>query len=173
MAFFDKLGDIARNIGDKATDAIETTKLNNKISAEKTAIAEFMRQIGEYYYGKHQAGESDDPGAAELYAAIDGHNRTIADTQAEIARIQAENEAQSAQAQTAAVPTAAPAPASDSIACPSCGKINAPGTKFCCECGGKLEIPAPAVPETRPCPGCGAQIPADNKFCGECGYKFE
>ena len=40
MAFLDKLGDIARNIGDKTTDAIETTKLNSKINGERAAIAE-------------------------------------------------------------------------------------------------------------------------------------
>jgi membrane protease subunit (stomatin/prohibitin family) len=174
MAFLDKLGDIAKNIGDKATDAIETTKLNSKIGSEKTAIAECMRQIGEYYYGKHRAGEADDPGAAELFAAIDGHNRTIEETRAEIARIQAENEAQAAQAtQAAAVPTAAPAAETEGTACPSCGTSNPSGTKFCVECGGKIEPPVVSAPETRACPGCGAQKPAANKFCGECGYKFE
>lgn len=175
MAFLDKLGDIARNIGDKATDAIETTKLNSKINAEKTAIAECMRQIGEYYYKKHQSGEPDDSAMAELYSAIDGHNNTIADTQEEISRIQAENaaQAQAIGAAAAAAPVApAPVPPPDGIACPSCGKANTPGTKFCCECGGRLEMPAPA-PQVRACPGCGTQIPTANKFCGECGYKFE
>jgi hypothetical protein len=32
MAFLDKLGEMAHNIGDKTTDAIETTKLNSKIN---------------------------------------------------------------------------------------------------------------------------------------------
>jgi membrane protease subunit (stomatin/prohibitin family) len=128
-----------------------------------------MRQIDEYYYGKHQAGEPDDPGAAELYATIDGHNKVIADTQAEIARIQAENEAQATQ--LASVPAAAPDPAG--IVCPSCGTRNAPGMKFCIECGGKIEPPAASAPESRACPGCGANLPAASKFCGECGYRFE
>ncbi len=48
MAFFEKLGDIARGIGDKTGDAIETAKLNNKIKAEQVSIAECMRKIGEY-----------------------------------------------------------------------------------------------------------------------------
>jgi hypothetical protein len=171
MAFLDKLGDIARNIGDKATDAIETTKLNSKISAEKTAIAECMRQIGEYYYGKHETGEPDDPGTAEFFAAIDGHNKAIADTQAEIERIQAEN---AAQVQSVAASDAqTPALVADEIICTACGKGNTPDTKFCCECGGKLETPAPTAPETRDCPDCGAQIPTASKFCGECGHKFE
>ncbi|MDR3299037.1 MAG: zinc ribbon domain-containing protein [Candidatus Accumulibacter sp.] len=170
MAFFDTLGDIVRNIGDKATDALETTKLNTKINAEKTAIAECMRRIGEYYHAKHQAGEPDDSGVAEIHAAIDGHNAAIAETQAEITRIQAENAAQAARA-AAAVPAATAAPAAGEIVCPSCGKANVPGTKFCRECGGKLEIPV--APVDRACPGCGAPVPATSRFCGECGYKFE
>jgi uncharacterized small protein (DUF1192 family) len=170
MAIFDKLGNIARIIGDKATDMVETTKLNSKISSEKTAIAECMRQIGEYYYSKHQAGESDDPSAAELYAAIDEHNKTIADTQSEIARIQAENAVQAAQGAQPSVPV----PATDEIACPSCGKSNPATTKFCQECGGKIEVPVPAAleAEARACPGCGAQVSAASKFCGECGHRF-
>jgi hypothetical protein len=171
MAFLDKLGGIAKSIGDKTSDTIEISKLNSKISSEKTAIAECMKQIGEFYYAKHQTGEPDDPGAAELFAAIDGHNKVIAETQAEIARIQAENAAQAAQS-AQPVPAAAPA-AVEGIACPSCGAANTPGTKFCCECGAKIEIPAPALPETRNCPGCGAQVDLAKKFCGECGHKFE
>jgi DNA-directed RNA polymerase subunit RPC12/RpoP len=170
MAFLDKLGDMARSLGDKATDAIETTELNNKIGAEKTAMAECMRQVGEYYYGKYLAGESDDPGAAELFAAIDGHNKAIADAQAEIARIQAENETLVAQA-AAPVTTEAAASAAGEIVCPICGKPNSAGTKFCAECGGKFE--ASAAPESRACPGCGAQVPFTSKFCNECGHKFE
>jgi DNA-directed RNA polymerase subunit RPC12/RpoP len=127
-----------------------------------------MRQIGEYYYGKHQAGEPDDSGTAELFAAIDGHNKTIADTQTEIARIQAENEAQAAQT---AVAMAETEPVAGEIVCPDCGKPNLAGTKFCAECGGKFE--APAAPESRSCPGCGSQVPSMSKFCNECGHKFE
>jgi len=40
MAFFDKLNQVAKNIGDKTNDAIETTKLSSKINAEKSAAAE-------------------------------------------------------------------------------------------------------------------------------------
>lgn len=61
MAFFDKLNDLAKNVSDKANDAIETTKLNNKINAEKAAIAEDFKKIGEYYYAKHATGETTTP----------------------------------------------------------------------------------------------------------------
>ena len=50
MAFFDKLNQVAKNLGDKTTDAIETTKLNTKIHTERNAAAEEFKKIGEYYY---------------------------------------------------------------------------------------------------------------------------
>jgi ribosomal protein L40E len=172
MPLFDKIGDFARNLGDKASSAIETTKLNNKINAEKTSISEYMRQIGEYYFGKHQAGEPDDPNVAEYFAAIESHNQAIAEAQAEIVRIQAEAAAQSQAAQGAA-----PAPVEGSLICPSCGAVNPPGTNFCSECGSKIEPPAAPEPQPEPearfCPGCGAQVALTAKFCGECGYRFE
>jgi ribosomal protein L40E len=171
MAFFEKLGDLARNIGDKTGDAIETGKLNSKIKAEKTAIAECMRKIGEYYYGKYKEGEEADPAVSEIYAAIDGHNGTIEETQAEIARIQAENTAATQPVPAPAASAVPAAPAAAGIVCQSCGASNPVGTKFCSECGAKIEIPAP--PQEKFCPDCGAKLPAESKFCGECGHRFE
>ena len=46
MAFFDKLNQMAKNIGDKTSDAIETSKLNSKINAETTAAGEDLKKIG-------------------------------------------------------------------------------------------------------------------------------
>ncbi len=37
------------------------------------------------------------------------------------------------------------------------------GSKFCKECGRKLELI---------CPGCGKGIPPDSKFCLECGHSL-
>lgn len=50
MAFFDKLNDLAKNIGDKTNDAIETGKLNSKINSENAAAMEEIKKIGTYYY---------------------------------------------------------------------------------------------------------------------------
>jgi class 3 adenylate cyclase/tetratricopeptide (TPR) repeat protein len=44
--------------------------------------------------------------------------------------------------------------------CPSCGRDNPGGTKFCGECGARLVLP---------CGSCGTANPPGNKFCGECG----
>jgi len=52
--------------------------------------------------------------------------------------------------------------------CATCGKTNAIRTKFCGECGCKIEV---ATPTSLTCPNCNAQITTTTKFCGECGNK--
>ncbi|MGH2656563.1 MAG: DUF7577 domain-containing protein, partial [Actinomycetota bacterium] len=48
--------------------------------------------------------------------------------------------------------------------CPSCGRANPPGFRFCGTCGASLE---------RQCPSCGAPNPASFGFCGSCGWALE
>ena len=54
-----------------------------------------------------------------------------------------------------------------SVACPSCGKQNAAGVKFCSDCGGKMEV------AQVPCVKCGATLREGAKFCSECGSSQE
>ncbi|MGH9821540.1 MAG: SPFH domain-containing protein, partial [Pyrinomonadaceae bacterium] len=57
--------------------------------------------------------------------------------------------------------------AAATVACPACGKQNAPGAKFCADCGGKMEI------AQVPCVKCGANLREGAKFCSECGATQE
>jgi len=57
--------------------------------------------------------------------------------------------------------------AAPTVPCPSCGKANAAGVKFCSECGGKMEI------AQVPCVKCGANLREGAKFCSECGSTQE
>ncbi|MBX7054124.1 MAG: SPFH domain-containing protein [Pyrinomonadaceae bacterium] len=59
-------------------------------------------------------------------------------------------------------PAAAP-----TVPCPSCGKPNAAGVKFCSDCGGKMEV------AKVPCVKCGAELREGAKFCSECGSSQE
>ncbi|HKP87596.1 MAG TPA: SPFH domain-containing protein [Blastocatellia bacterium] len=55
------------------------------------------------------------------------------------------------------------------VPCPKCGTGNAPGTKFCSNCG------APQVAEqaaTVECPSCHARAQAGSKFCNNCGQSL-
>lgn len=67
------------------------------------------------------------------------------------------------QAQQA--PQAAPAAAA-TMACPKCGHQNPVGTKFCSNCGEKIEAAAGGF-----CSNCGAQLAPGAKFCPQCGQK--
>ena len=160
MAFFDKLNDLAKNVGDKANDAIETTKLNSKINTEKAAIAEEFKKIGEHYYTKHTAGETIDSEIEEFIVAIDSHKTVILEAEMQIRALKEE----------AAAPHA-PIASVGSLVCPACGKQNKPGTKFCCECGGKLDVQI--QPQTRVCPSCKAVVGEGINFCGECGTRIK
>ncbi len=53
------------------------------------------------------------------------------------------------------------------VACPTCGKQNAAGVKFCSDCGGKMEV------AKVPCVKCGAELREGAKFCSECGATQE
>lgn len=181
MAFFDKLNDFAKNIGDKTNDAIETGKLNSKINAENLAAEEELKKIGAYYYNLFANGEEGievAPAVLEFCQSAKAHYEAAAAAQAEIERIKAENEAAKAAAQTAAQAAAQTAPVSAAgagITCSACKTVNPEGTKFCQNCGGKLEIPVPVqtAPEGNICPGCGAVNDEGVKFCRECGSKME
>ncbi|HEY0428279.1 MAG TPA: SPFH domain-containing protein [Pyrinomonadaceae bacterium] len=55
----------------------------------------------------------------------------------------------------------------NTVPCPSCGKQNAAGVKFCSDCGGKMEV------AKVPCVKCGAELREGAKFCSECGSSQE
>jgi len=55
------------------------------------------------------------------------------------------------------------------IICPNCNARVPAASKFCLECGTRIEKPTPA---TKNCPKCGHSISATAKFCPECGEKL-
>jgi len=59
--------------------------------------------------------------------------------------------------------------ASTSASCPKCGAANNAASKFCNECGAKMEVEK----QTVPCVKCAAPLAVGTKFCNECGTKQE
>ncbi len=169
MALFDKLNRMAKNIGDKAGDAVEITKLAGDITLENNALNGDLKKIGEFYYNLFANGGQVAPEVVEWCNSAKVRYENIAAKQAEIESIKAENEAEKQTSVTAQ----APAPAPETVKCPSCNTENALGTKFCAECGMKLEVTPPAPQEEKHCTGCGRVLPAGTKFCPECGMKAE
>lgn len=157
MAFFDKLNQVAKNIGDKTSDAIETTRLNSKIAAEKLAANEELLKIGQHYYDLYLTGQADEA-ILEYCQAAKSHLDTADQLQAEIERIKSDS-------------TAPTAPVGGTI-CPGCGTSLPAGTKFCANCGSKVETAPVVQPQNVFCPGCGTQLPPGTKFCNSCGRQL-
>lgn len=167
MAFLEKLGDLAKNLGDKISDAIETGKLNSRINSEKAAANEELKKIGEHYYNIFLADGQAAPEVLAFCEAAKAHDETAAEAQAEIDRIKSEKELEKA----AAAAPALLAPDTGMLTCDACGTGNPQGTKFCCQCGAKLA--SPAEQEKLVCPSCGIEVAAGVKFCNECGTRIE
>lgn len=58
-----------------------------------------------------------------------------------------------------------PASSQDGITCKKCGAKIPAGSKFCLECGEKVQ-------SGLFCPNCGEKLPPDAKFCLKCGNKI-
>ena len=127
MAFLDKLGDLAKNVGEKTGDMVEITKLNSKISSEKSAIEGLKKQIGECCFNKYQEGGIIDEDIVAFCSSIAEHMDTISALQSEIQEIKGKK-----------VEAASPEAPKGNY-CPSCGAENAPGCNFCGNCGAKLQ----------------------------------
>lgn len=153
MAIFDKISNMAKSLADNTQDMIETNKLNGRINAEKKKISELKEQIGEFFWQKYQSGEFFDDEPTALCGEIKLCEENIVTIQTEIQAIK-----------NAAKTEPAPAAGKKGNICSECGAENPENTKFCKECGRKMESkPAGAF-----C-SCGAAIPAGSKFCPECG----
>lgn len=62
------------------------------------------------------------------------------------------------------------AAAPETVSCLTCGASIPAGSKFCLECGSKIEVQKPK--DEMICPSCGKTIPK-GKFCPECGQRLE
>jgi len=76
--------------------------------------------------------------------------------------------------QTPATPAQTPTQTANTVTeqkltCTECGAEIPKGSKFCLQCGKKVE--QPNAPKMIVCPGCGKTVPV-GKFCNECGTPF-
>lgn len=100
----------------------------------------------------------------DITSAIENFKNTMASQEAAAAP--------TAAAATAPTVTAAPAPtvtapvAAEEIECPNCHTKLSANSKFCLECGAKIEIKKSAF-----CIECGEPLAPGAKFCANCGTK--
>ena len=136
MAFFDKLNQVAKNLGDKTSDVIETTRLNGKLASEKLAANEELLKIGQFYYDRYLMGqaEADIIGYCE---AAKAHLDTADQIQADIDRLSAPSQNVQATYQQSSQPAYQAQP--QGIFCTNCGASLPAGTRFCNSCGNRIE----------------------------------
>lgn len=84
MALKDKLGAIARTAADKTGDVVETTKLNIRISEEKSKISSCMEEVGRYYFDKFINGEEFPVEVTDLFCRIKDSQEIIEELQEQI-----------------------------------------------------------------------------------------
>ena len=166
MAFFDRLNRMAKTIGDMTNDALDSTRNAARLSSDRKAADEQFRIIGEYYYNIYINGGEVAAEVAEACETARTHMEAIAAAEEE-ARLRREEEERARREEELAARRESHAGGS---VCPECGAENRVGTKFCCECGCRLPVEAPAE---RRCPDCGAEIEPGKRFCGECGCRMD
>lgn len=130
----------------------EMMKATSEVSDLKTQEKDLLAEIGKAAYEQNPDGWPQ----SEKIKLI---RMNLADAEKSLNQVeQQQQQAQAAQAASDAATT-----------CPSCGFKNPEGTKFCQECGAKLE--AAAGPKF--CSSCGAQLEPGTRFCGSCGAAQE
>ena len=85
MAFLDRLTDFAKDAGDRASDALEMTKLKTKINGEKKEIDGEMARIGRIIFTRLKSGDMEmDEELSHIVERIDAHNLTIEELQSSL-----------------------------------------------------------------------------------------
>lgn len=109
----EKAEQVAKNVGKKATDIVEETRLNSKIKEISSLANKKINKLGKLAYeGKGIISDTDT--AQALVDEIDMCYRDITKLKQEIARIKGE------------------------ILCDNCESYNKPGSKYCNNCGEPL-----------------------------------
>jgi|GEM_PF-1460552 len=68
---------IAKTVGKKTTDTVESVKVKSKISAEKNAIKASMEEIGKYVWDRFEEGEIVSEDLISLCETIRDHYHNI------------------------------------------------------------------------------------------------
>lgn len=153
MAFLDKLNNFASAASEKASGAIEIGKLNLKLNAEEKKMEEATLNIGNRLLLTMDEGQTYDEAIMALYAEVQASRAAVASIRSEIATL------------------------SGVVLCSSCDAKNPPDSKFCRECGSKLEAEpttdAPVEIVETLCPNCGVAVDPNESFCTQCGTKLD
>lgn len=113
MAFMDDLKKFGKNVAQKSSDMVETTKLNMSISQEKEKISKLYHEIGAAVYEQYKLG--NDLGLGEKCVLIAEYEAKIEEIQNKVLEIK------------------------NAMKCPGCGAEVSAETVFCAQCGYKIK----------------------------------
>ncbi|NLN65999.1 MAG: zinc ribbon domain-containing protein [Clostridiaceae bacterium] len=113
MAFIDDLKKFGKNVAQKSSDVVETTKLNMSISQEKEKINRLYNEMGAAVYEQYKMG--NDLGMSEQCSQIAEFEAKIEEYQNKILEIK------------------------NAVKCPQCGTEVSAETVFCAQCGTKIK----------------------------------
>ena len=99
---------------------------------------------------------------------VDSAVENFKNTMAQETPVASATVATSAPTVAASAPPTAPVVASEEIECPNCHIKLSANSKFCLECGSKIEIKKSAF-----CIECGESLAPGAKFCASCGTKVQ
>jgi membrane protease subunit (stomatin/prohibitin family) len=150
----------------KADQMVRQNKAQQEISNAKREIAAARDQIAGVVFDMRQRGEAIPSELESACATVDGLMAHLAEHEAQLATINAEQAPAAAPAPAYAAPAAATKP------CPNCHTSVPASAMFCTTCGYNFAA-APAAPAaektTVTCPSCHFEVPAGSAFCPNCG----
>ena len=136
MVFFEKLNKVAKNIESKTGDAIEIAKYTAQIASEENAHKEELKKIGKYYYDLFVAGNVVDDAILPVMESAKAHMDKADEARALIEKVKAGEETVE-EVVTPVVEQPVEEPTHKY--CPNCGASLELQTKFCSQCGHKME----------------------------------
>ena len=136
MAFLDKMGKIAKTVGEKTGDAVEIGRINLKINQVEGKIKDAKQELGSLMYLLYRNGRTLPEDAALICQQIRALEETIAQLEADKAAVTADREEPDWElAEPVAVEPETPAGTAGEQVCPECGSHEEAGAKFCGNCG--------------------------------------
>jgi RNA polymerase subunit RPABC4/transcription elongation factor Spt4 len=153
----------------KADQMVRQNKTQQEVNNAKREIAAAREQIAGVVLDMRQRGEPIAPELESACANIDGLMAHLAEHEAQLAAINAE---QAPSAAPAAAPATYGVPVAATKVCPNCHTSVPAAAMFCTTCGYNFAAaPAAPAPEktTVTCPNCHFEVAAGSVFCPNCG----
>ena len=133
MAMFDSLKDTLNKgvaaVSVKSETLVESSRIKSTISNAQKRMTSEMNELGAKFYNSWKAGQASVEAFSAEFASIQSIEQEIAELNARLEQIKAEEDKILGASQKPA------APAAGSVFCSNCGKALPAGSRFCVSCG--------------------------------------